>query len=245
MIPIPTTTGFRSQGTSEKGRIAWFLILLPLGLVFGTVWGLYQYFSEQEVLQQRVSKKISLDEISQILDNWSDKLGPRHFDDKASMEQLRLASKMLAGELQTNNSGLLDGSDKGVFEKNGQVWPTRWVEIPGANRDEVFFVVTSYDGTKELRDSAKIALMVSVAKSLGATPLDYSLRFVFTPSQLPLAEQKKWVEQQCLKQWEKQASACFCWLTIKGATHLMCDKTHGKPQLAIRRGQQKFSTAPA
>lgn len=200
----PYKDGIPEAKTPRKGgRIAWFLIILPIGIAFGTVWGLFQYFSGQEEIQQKASKKISRPEISQILDNWSNQLGPREFNSNKGMEQLSLAVKMLSGELQTNNSGLINRSDKGGYEENDRVWPTLWADVRGTNSDQVFFIATSYDGTKELRDSAKIALMITVAKSLAATPLDYTLRFVFTPKELPLAEQKQWIEKQCLSKGEK------------------------------------------
>ena len=198
-----------SEGTKTNKVILWFLAVLPLGIAFGTGWGLYRHFSQQEIAIQKASKKISRSEITQILENWSQTLGSRSFSTKEEIDQLSLGAKMLSGELQTTNSGLINMNDNGSYQKTGRAWPTYWADIAGSESSKVFFIATSYDGKQSLRNGAKIALMLSVAKSFAAETLDFTLRFAFVPEEQELVAQQQWIEDNCLSPSESSLGIFF------------------------------------
>ena len=192
-----------------NGIVVWMLLLLPLGLIAGTVVGVYRYWNQEEILANRASKQINQQEVKQILNNYGSFFGDRDYATPDGRKALSLVAKNLAGELQSNNSSLLSYNDRGQYEAEGVQWKTFWADARGTNSDEVFFVVTSYDGRQGLRHSAKMALMITVAKSLAAANLDYTLRFVFVPVERSLGEQRAWVEKYCLKTSEENKGMFF------------------------------------
>lgn len=204
--------GIAPEPTKAKlnSIVIWFLLLLPMGIILGTSVGMYRYYNKEEELAHTASKQISSTEMSQILQNYTQFFGDRHYNSKEGVAALRAVTANLMGELQPNNSMLVAGSDEGSYEAAGEVWKTYWADIKGStNIRDVFFVVTSYDGKNELRNAAKIALSITVAKSLAAQGLDYTLRFVFVPIERDLIEQKEWVEQHCMKNGETNVGMFF------------------------------------
>jgi len=193
----------------KNSFILWFIAILPLGLILGSAWGLYLYFSQPETIAQKASKAISRSEITQILTGWGSELGDRSTITPEGRSNLSLGGKILAGELQTLNSGLINKKDANSFVEAGRPWEIHWLNIPGEARDRVLFVVTSYDGEANLRNAAKVAIPITVAKSLAAEDLDFSLRFVFLPKQQDLESQQTLIESACLESGETNLGIFF------------------------------------
>ena len=188
----------------------WFLALLPIGLFLGTSIGLYRYFNKEEELSHKASKQISKVELEQIIRNYSSYFGDRNFNTKEGQKATRAVSNNLAGELQSNNSMLVSGSHDSSHEAGGVVWSAHWADIKGSTKmRDVFYIVTTYDGVNNLGNAVKIALPIVVAKSLAATELDYTLRFVFAPEEKDLKSQREWVETYCMKPSESNIGMFF------------------------------------
>jgi len=192
-----------------NSAVVWMLVILPLGLLAGSVLGIYRYYDRKEELTHRASKAISSDEIRQILDNYGQRFGDRNFLTEQGRETLRSVSKNIAGELQSNNSMLLSGEDKGNHEAGGVVWKTYWADVVGAEDEKVFFVATTYEGKQSLGNAASMAVMITVAKSLAGLELDYTLRFVFIPTKKNLLDQVAWLNEHCLRPSETNLGVFF------------------------------------
>ncbi len=189
--------------------VVWMLVLLPLGIFAGTAYGLYFGFNKKKELVHRASKKISSDEIHQIMTNYAVHFGDRTYETEEGIETLKLVEKNITGELQTNNSMLLNGEDKSAFEAAGLVWKSSWVDVAAAEPEKVFYLATSYDGRQSLGNASKIALMITTAKSLAGVELDYTLRFVFLPKQQPMGQQVEWINAHCKGPAEKNIGVFF------------------------------------
>lgn len=188
----------------------WFLVLLPVGLLVGSAIGIFRHVKVEETIEIKASQKINNDEIGQILSNYIHYFGARDLQTKNGREQASLVAKNLAGELQSTNSMMISGSDRGAFEAGDKTWKSYWADIRGVkNSKKIFFLVSSYDGANDLGNAAKIALPIIVAKSLAAEQLDYTLRIVFIPIERDLDAQREWIETHCMKTNEMNLGMFF------------------------------------
>jgi hypothetical protein len=189
--------------------VVWLLMLLPLGLTVGTIWGLTLYLNREKDLSHKASTPIRVEEIQQILNNYASFFGDRGFSSEEEIKAMSMVANNIVGELQANNSLLLEGSDLASYEAAGLSWRSLWGDIPGSKRSQVFFVVTSYDGKRSLANAAKIAVPLTVGKSLAAVEIDFTLRFLFLPKQASLDEQEAWIRKHCMKDHETAVGMFF------------------------------------
>ncbi len=157
-----------------------FVIVVPVGLVFATIVGIIVHIvtreDEGQDVSRRLPRKISEAEIADIQTKLSDFLGDRGFETDKTRKNLQAARNLIAGSLSPENAGyaIRDGQS---FGDEGLLFRPVWVDLEGKKKHRVIRVINRMDGNDQ--DAAATAVALSIAQALAADVPPVSIRFLF------------------------------------------------------------------
>lgn len=185
------------------------IMILPIGVVIGTVVFMWAYFvkhqdktNEQSVI---VATGIRMADLQDMVMKFTGSIGPRTIHTESGRTGLRRAASMIEGRLGPQNLGLIVRKDGGVAAHD-RLWQSLWVDVRGIDKqDEVVFAAVSYAGPGEVTDANTVSTVMMLASSLAKEKPARTIRLVFLPIDRSPAEQNRWLLDNCLQDGEKCA----------------------------------------
>lgn len=182
------------------------LMLLPAGVVVGTVVFMFMYFYLERKEEARntviVSHGLRLSDLEDMVAKFIDRIGERDTASEAGRPGLRSAASMIEGRLGPQNVGYTVSKCEGEAA-HGLLWKSLSVDVPGRTRPgEVVFAAVSYAGPGGVADANTVSTLVMLASSMASEQPARTIRFVFLPFDRPPGEQNRWLLRRCLKQGE-------------------------------------------
>jgi len=196
----PRTGDGIAEVKDKRGRFsgsAWFLLILPLGIAVGSIWGLHRHFTKQKENTFKVSQEINVDGIKSDLTIYTKYISKRGFDSAVERDALGRASVSVEGEIDFLNSTLRtkQKDSANYYISHERIWHTHWVDITGRSKDCVVIAV-AYQGDATVGGAGKLAVMFSLVKAFAEDKFDKTLRFAFIPKQLPAEEVDGWLRDR-------------------------------------------------
>ncbi|MBT8038280.1 MAG: hypothetical protein KJO21_12120 [Verrucomicrobiae bacterium] len=194
--------------TQQSPRIYKILLMvLPVGVVVGTVIFMVMYFylerKEEREHSVIVSHGLRVSDLESMVGKYTDRIGPRVIETDEGRLGLRRAASMIEGGLGPQNVGYLVKKSEGEAAY-GLLWKSLSVELRGASEpDEVVLVAVSYAGAGELADAHCVSTLQILASSMARETPARTLRFVFLPMDRSPVEQNQWLTRRCLEAGER------------------------------------------
>ncbi len=191
---------------SSPKRYKVILMVLPVGVVLGTIIFMYMYFhNERRDEQNRVvigAHGLRVSDLDDMVGKFTDRIGVRDVDSEEGRAGLRSAASMIEGRLGPQNMGFLVRKDDGEA-RHGLLWKSLWVDVRGQKTPErVIIAAVSFAGSAEIADANATSTLMMLASSMGRDKLDRTIRFVFLPLGQSAIEQNRWLVQRCLAKSE-------------------------------------------
>ena len=173
-----------SEDKKSARKFLWILMILPIGLIAGTVLSLINHLDhdkkEKEHNQFKVAVALNAADIKTAMERPL-LLGERSETTEFGRKNTQTARLFLQGSVSPAGSGLIF-SEKRALSVNGDSPFVSYVDIPGINEDEIILVVIELVDKKSKGDASKLGLTPSLIRSLiDEKPLK-TIRFVFTPT---------------------------------------------------------------
>lgn len=161
------------------------IMVLPVGVVLGTIIFMYMYFylERQEDKKQSiiVSREMKVTELDLLVEKFSDRIGLRDLDTEQGRNGLLRAGSMIRGGLGPQNLGLKVTQGEGKAA-HGLLWRSLSVDIKGDTfPEEVVVAAVSYSGEGEISDANTVSTMVMLVNSMARKKSGKTIRFVFLP----------------------------------------------------------------
>jgi len=185
------------------------LMVLPAGVVVGTIIFMFMYFylerEEEKNHAVIVSHGLRVGDLEDMVDKFINRIGERDIDSEQGRAGLRSAASMIEGRLGPQNVGYPVRKCEGE-PAHGLLWKSLSVEIIGMeNPQEVIFAAVSYAGEGGVADANTVSTLMMLASSMAREDPERTIRFVFLPMDLPVAQQNRWLVERCLKPGESCA----------------------------------------
>lgn len=182
------------------------LMILPVGVVIGTIIFMYMYFhNERRDAQEHaviVSHGLRVDDLDDMVMKFTDRIGERDVETEQGRAGLKSAASMIEGRLGPQNVGFPVKKDQGEA-RHGLLWKSLWVDIRGEKTPErVVIAAVSFAGAGEVADANTASTLLMLASSMAREKPARTIRFVFLPLDQSPAEQNSWLLQRCLNEGE-------------------------------------------
>lgn len=185
------------------------IMVLPVGVVIGTAIFMYMYFymerKDNEVQSVIVSRDMKVDELSGLVEKFTERIGLRDIDSEKGRKGLQRAASMIEGSLGPQNLGLTVTKAAGE-PAHGLLWKGLSVDIRGVSKpDEVVIAAVSYSGAGHVSDANTVSSMMMLINSMAREKPVKTIRFVFLPLLKTVPEQNKLLLTQCIREGEESA----------------------------------------
>ncbi len=202
---MPDTTVKQAQENPPR-TYKILLMILPVGVVIGTVIFMFMYFylerEEEKNHSVIVAHGFRADDLEDMVDKFTSRIGVRDMDTEAGRSGLRSAASMIEGRLGPQNVGYSVTRSEGLAA-HGLLWRSLSVEIPGKkNPEQVVFAAVSFAGAGQDADANTVSTMILLASSMAREKPARTLRFVFIPMEDTVAKKNQWLFARCLKPGE-------------------------------------------
>ncbi|BDS08411.1 hypothetical protein NT6N_34510 [Oceaniferula spumae] len=182
------------------------LMILPVGVVIGTVIFMFMYFYNERRDEQNhaviASHGLRLTDLKDMVEKFSDRIGVRDVETEEGRNGLKSAASMIEGRLGPQNVGFPVRKDEGEAA-HGLLWKSLWVDVRGKEKPEhVIFAAVSFSGAGEVADANAVSTLMMLASSMARDEPARTIRFVFLPLDRGPIEQNRWLVQRCLNEGE-------------------------------------------
>ncbi|MBK1853547.1 hypothetical protein JO972_01110 [Verrucomicrobiaceae bacterium 5K15] len=183
------------------------LMILPVGVVIGTIIFMYMYFHNERRDEQNhaviASHGLRVDDLQDMVGKFSNRIGVRAVDSEEGRRGLVAAASMIEGRLGPQNVGFPVKKSEGQAS-HGRLWKALWVDIRGSEDPEsIIFAAVSFSGAGEMADANTVSSMVMLASTMAREVPERTIRFVFLPLDLSPSEQNRWLLERCLNDGER------------------------------------------
>ena len=190
------------QESSEPRLYKVLLMVLPVGVVVGTVVFMFMYFYLEDKEEQKraviASHAARSGDLEDMVLKFVERIGERDGETEQGRIGLRSAASMIEGRLGPQNVGYRVSKCEGVAA-HGLLWKSLSVEIRGEkNPDEVVFAAVCFAGPGEDADANTVSTLMMLASAMALEKPARTIRFVFLPMALSAAEQNRWLVSRCL-----------------------------------------------
>jgi len=187
---------------SSPKRYKVMLMILPVGVVLGTIIFMYMYFHNERREEQNHAvigaHGLRVSDLDDMVEKFADRIGVREVDSEEGRAGLKSAASMIEGRLGPQNMGFLVRKDDGEA-RHGLLWKSLWVDVRGQKSPErVIIAAVSFAGSTEVADANATSTLMMLASSMARDKLGRTIRFVFLPMDQSSAEQNRWLIQRCL-----------------------------------------------
>lgn len=193
--------------SSPSPRIYKVLIMiLPVGVVIGTIVFMYMYFHNERRDAQNhaviASHGLRVGDLDDMVEKFTGRIGVRSVDSEQGRRGLTRAAAMIEGRLGPQNVGFPVKKSEGEAA-HGRLWKALWVDVRGEKKPEsVVFAAVSFSGAGGVADANAVSSMLMLASSMARDKPARTIRFVFLPLDLDAAGQNKWLLGRCLNDGE-------------------------------------------
>jgi len=146
----------------------WFIMILPIGLIIGTVTSLVQHLRkdqiEKEQAEFQVGVELNMRDLKSAMQNAQD-LGIRDPLTEAGRKNLRTTSRFIQGAISPGGTGLQFSKTKSS-NISGQTLFFNHTLIKGSNKKQTVVIAIELPGGKTKGNISKIALFPSLVRSL-------------------------------------------------------------------------------
>lgn len=198
---MPDTTATQAEESSPR-IYKILLMILPVGVVVGTIIFMFMYFhlerEEEKSHSVIVAHGFRASDLEDMVDKFTGRIGQRGIDTEAGRFGLRRAASMIEGRLGPQNVGYSVSMSEGLAA-HGLLWRSLSVEIPGEQQPkEVVFAAVSFAGPGHDADANTVSTMIMLASSMAREKPARTLRFVFMPMEDTVAGKNQWLLSRCL-----------------------------------------------
>jgi len=189
--------------SESQPRIYKFLLMvLPVGVVIGTIVFMFMYFYMEREEERNhsviASYGLRFDDLEDMVGKFTDRIGVRDHATAEGRRGLKRAASMIEGRLGPQNVGYPVKKGEGVAI-DGLLWKSLWVDLRGeSSPDEVVLATVSYAGAGEVADANCVSTLMMLASSMARDQPSKTIRFVFLPMDQSPKEQNKWLLARCL-----------------------------------------------
>ena len=185
------------------------LMVLPVGVVLGTIIFMFMYFYLEREDEKNhaviVSHGLRVSDLEDMVGKFTDRIGERDIETEQGRVGLRRAASMIEGRLGPQNVGYPVRKCEGEAAY-GLLWKSLSVEILGEETPEdVVFAAVSYSGAGKVADANAVSTMMMLASSMAREKPARTIRFVFLPLSRSEEQQNHWLVKRCLKPGERCA----------------------------------------
>ena len=182
------------------------LMVLPVGVVIGTIIFMFMYFynerRDEQKFQAIAAHELSVEDLSDVVGKFSKRIGVRDVETEEGRNGLKSASSMIEGRLGPQNVGFTVKKDEGEA-KHGKLWKSLWVDIRGKKKpNNVVIAAVSFAGKGEVADANATSTVLMLASAMARDEPSRTIRFVFLPFDQSPAEQNAWLLQRCIAEGE-------------------------------------------
>ena len=158
-------------------------MILPIGLVVGTVTSLVNHLSQNEKkeaqLEFQVAVALNAKDIASTMDH-ALLLGTRTNATELGRNNTQTVSRFIQGSVSPGGTGI-QFKEVNLKSAGDQKLRLAYADIFGAEENEFVAVVIELVGEQGKADAAKLGLTPSLIRSLADASPNYSLRFVLSP----------------------------------------------------------------
>ncbi len=181
-------------------------MILPVGVVIGTIIFMYMYFYNERRDEQEhaviASHGLRVNDLDDMVMKFTDRIGVRDIEIEQGRTGLKSAASMIEGSLGPQNVGFPVKKDDGEA-RHGLLWKSLWVDIRGKKMPErVVIAAVSFAGAGETADANTASTLMMLASSMARDEPARTIRFVFLPIDQSPAQQNAWLIQRCLQENE-------------------------------------------
>ena len=182
------------------------LMVLPVGVVLGTIIFMFMYFYLEREDEKNhaviVSHGLRVSDLEDMVDKFTDRIGERDIETEKGRAGLRRAASMIEGRLGPQNVGYPVRKCEGEAAY-GRLWKSLAVEILGEKTpEEIVFAAVSYSGAGKVADANAASTLMMLASSMAREKPARTIRFVFLPLEQPVEQQSRWLVERCLQPGE-------------------------------------------
>lgn len=171
--------------TKEKApkKYVWILVILPIGLLVGTITSLVQHLRKdsQAQDQQQFQSPTSLNaaDIRKSMQA-SLLLGKRETTSIPGRKHLTTTRRFIEGDVSPAGTGHQFIS-KPMLSIDGQTIPLSYVDLPGKKPKNIIAIIIELPGESGKGDSAKLSITPALIHALTQHNGSHTLRFVLSP----------------------------------------------------------------
>lgn len=191
---------------SSPKRYKVILMILPVGVVVGTIVFMFMYFYNERRDEQEhrviAAHGLRIEDLDDIADKFTNRIGVRSVETEEGRSGLKSAASMIEGRLGPQNVGFTVKKDEGEA-KYGLLWKSLWVDIRGQETPErVIIAAVSFAGEGNVADANTTSTLMMLASSMARDQLARTVRFVFLPLEQSPDQQNAWLLERCLQKGE-------------------------------------------
>ena len=194
--PIDYADGLPDEPSKPNPFWKVAIVGVPVFLLLSSAWAMWIWWKESQ--DDTVDPRLALaagsanvEEIQDNLNKLSGLLDRRDWNSASGRKKMRYAIAFIDSTLSPQNYGFTVRTGEQLSYKE-ELWPTVWVDLTGVeNPQEVVLVTSAYDGNE---DNPSIVLLLAAANDLRDEKFARTIRFVFHPSVLYAAEEKRVAE---------------------------------------------------
>ena len=191
---------------SSPKRYKIILMILPIGVVLGTIVFMYMYFHNERRDEHEhaviASHGLRVSDLDDMVMKFTDRVGVRDVETEAGRSGLKSAASMIEGRLGPQNVGFPVKKDGGEA-RHGLLWKSLWVDIRGQKTPErVIVAAVTFAGSAEVADANATSTLMMLASSMARDKPARTIRFVFLPIGQSSEDQNRWLVQHCLAENE-------------------------------------------
>ncbi|MEO1858182.1 MAG: hypothetical protein ABGY95_12570 [Rubritalea sp.] len=174
-----------SKSTDNKSarKFWWIIMILPIGLVIGTVTSVINHLRQNEEKEAQLEFKVAVAlnaKDIQIAMERAQLLGERNLSTKLGRKNTSSVSRFIQGSVSPGGTGIQFTKANTNASGENQL-QLAYADIEGAKKNEFVAVVIELIGEKGQADTAKLGLTPSLIRSLAEANPTYTLRFILSP----------------------------------------------------------------
>ena len=169
--------------TKSARKFWWIIMILPVGLVIGTVTSLVNHLRQNEEKEAQLEFQVAVALNAKDIEITMDRallLGQRNLTTELGRNNTQTVSRFIQGSVSPGGTGI-QFTETNINSAGNRKIKLAYADIIGAKKNDFVAVVIELVGEKGKADAAKLGLTPSLIRSLSEAKPTHSLRFVLSP----------------------------------------------------------------